>query len=105
MFGKGTRLFRYKMNNGVRAFQKWIIPYVRSRFHDSRLSPLVAYLYTDWKCNIDCHYCFQYNNSQPGMTMETAVESMDWLHAPGCRVIALMGGEPLVRGDVISYAS
>ncbi len=104
-----ARLLHYRASNGVRAFQKWIIPYVKSNIHAGRLRPILSYLYTDWKCNIDCHYCFQYNNSQPGMSMETARSSIDWLRSLGCRVIALMGGEPLVRRDfildVVRYAA
>jgi MoaA/NifB/PqqE/SkfB family radical SAM enzyme len=35
------------------------------------------------------------------MTIETARSAIDWLHSIGCRVIALMGGEPLVRKSFI----
>jgi MoaA/NifB/PqqE/SkfB family radical SAM enzyme len=35
------------------------------------------------------------------MTEETARRSIDWLHSIGCRVLALMGGEPLLRPDLI----
>ena len=92
---------RYKSANGVRAFRCWFIPYVFTRVHAKEFRPVLCYLYTDWKCNIDCHYCFQFNNDQPGMDLETAKSSMDWLKSIGCRVIAIMGGEPLVRKDFI----
>jgi MoaA/NifB/PqqE/SkfB family radical SAM enzyme len=43
------------------------------------------------------------------MSFETAKSSLDWLKTIGCRVIALMGGEPLLRKDfildVIHYGS
>lgn len=43
------------------------------------------------------------------MTLETAKSSIDWLKSVGCRVLGIMGGEPLMRKDfildVISYAS
>jgi len=43
------------------------------------------------------------------MSLETAISSIDWLKTLGCRVVALMGGEPLVRKDfilkVIQYGS
>jgi MoaA/NifB/PqqE/SkfB family radical SAM enzyme len=43
------------------------------------------------------------------MTEETARRSIDWLHSTTCRVLALMGGEPLLRPDfvhkVIYYAA
>jgi len=92
---------KYKSSNGIRAFRCWFIPYAFSRIRAAEFRPVLCYLYTDWKCNIDCHYCFQYNNTEPGMTLETAKSSMDWLKSIGCRVIAIMGGEPLVRKDFI----
>ena len=103
------KLAKYKLKNGVRAFRRWVIPYVYSRIYSSRLRPVLSYLFTDWKCNIDCHYCFQFNNKEKGMSYETAVSSIDWLKSVGCRVIAIMGGEPTIRKDfilkVIQYGS
>ena len=105
----GKQLVKYKVTNGIRAFRSWIIPYVQSHVSDTQLRPILSYLYTEWKCNIDCHYCFQYNNDLPGMSLETAKESIDWLRSLGCRVIALMAGEPLLRRDlivdIVQYAS
>ena len=92
---------RYKCENGYRASRRWVIPYIYSRIHGDKLRPILCYLFTDWKCNIDCHYCFQFDNDQPGMSLETAKSSIDWLKSLGCRVLAIMGGEPLVRKDFI----
>ncbi|MEW6267315.1 MAG: radical SAM protein [Thermodesulfobacteriota bacterium] len=58
-------------------------------------------MYTDWKCNIDCYYCFQFDNTRPGMALETARSAIDWLWSLGCRVIPLMGGEPLIRKEFV----
>ena len=91
----------YKSANGIRAFRRWVIPYLNSRLHADEFRPVLCYLYTDWRCNIDCHYCFQYDNDRPGMDIETAKSSVDWLKSLGCRVIAIMGGEPLVRPDFV----
>jgi len=91
----------YKSLNGVRAFRRWVVPYFNSRIHAEEFRPVLCYLYTDWKCNIDCHYCFQFDNNKPGMTLETAKSSIDWLKSIGCRVVPIMGGEPLVRKDFI----
>ena len=71
------RLGKYKLKNGIRAFRRWIVPYAKSRIYSSRLRPVLSYLYTDWKCNIDCHYCFQFNNKEKGMSLETAISSID----------------------------
>lgn len=92
---------RYKSLNGVRAIRCWVIPYLNSRIHKEGFRPVLCYLFTDWNCNIDCHYCFQYNTARPGMSFETAKSAIDWLKSIGCRVIPLMGGEPLVRKDFV----
>ena len=43
------------------------------------------------------------------MTEDIARRSIDWLHDHGCRVLALMGGEPLLRPQfahkVVYYAA
>jgi MoaA/NifB/PqqE/SkfB family radical SAM enzyme len=94
-------LAKYKLHNGVRASTKWIIPYVKSQVYHSSLRPIISYLFTDWKCNIDCHYCFQFDNKGGRMSLETAKSSINWLKTLGCRVIPIMGGEPLIRKDFI----
>ncbi|MBW2981492.1 radical SAM protein [Candidatus Woesearchaeota archaeon] len=97
----------YKLKNGIRAFRRWMIPAVNAKLHPKEFRPVLSYLFTEWKCNIDCHYCFQFDNKQNGMTLETAKKSIDWLKSKGCRVLALMGGEVLLRPgfilDVINY--
>ena len=71
--------------------------------------PIIAYLFTEWKCNLDCHYCWAFDNSVKGMTEDIARRSIDWLHDHGCRVLALMGGEPMLRPQfvhkVVYYAA
>jgi len=75
----------------------WGIPYVRSRLLPGDFHPIVAYLFTEFKCNLDCHYCYSFDNRVKGMTEEVARTSIDWLHSTTCRVLALMGGEVLLR--------
>jgi sulfatase maturation enzyme AslB (radical SAM superfamily) len=58
-------------------------------------------LFTEFKCNLDCHYCWAFDNKVKGMSEDTAKRSVDWLHSTGCRVLAYMGGEPLLRPDLI----
>ena len=71
--------------------------------------PITSYLFVEYKCNLDCWYCWAYNNQVKGMTEDIARRSIDWLHDHGCRVLALMGGEPLLRPDfvhkVVYYAA
>ena len=96
---------KYKFLNGVRAFRRWAIPYFNSRIHAHDFRPVLCYLFTEWRCNIDCHYCFQYDNSVqrgvPSMDLDTAKSAVDWLRSIGCRVIPLMGGEPTLRKDFV----
>ncbi len=91
----------YNALNRSRNVHSWLLPYLRSRLHSKEFRPILSYLFTDWKCNIDCHYCWAYNNHVPGMTEDVAKRSVDWLHSVGCRVLAVMGGEPLVRPKFI----
>jgi len=92
-----------------RALRGWLYPYVRSRVLPGNLHPIIAYLFTEWKCNIDCHYCWAFDNQVKGMTEDTARRAIDWLNDTGCRVLALMGGEVLLRPQfahkVVYYAA
>ncbi|MCW5982070.1 MAG: radical SAM protein [Bryobacteraceae bacterium] len=92
-----------------RALNGWMFPYVKSRVLPGDFHPIIAYLFTEWKCNLDCHYCWAFDNSVKGMSEDTARRSIDWLHSTTCRVLALMGGEPLLRPQfshkVVYYAA
>jgi pyruvate-formate lyase-activating enzyme len=87
----------------------WLFPYVRSRVLPGDFHPITAYLFVEYKCNIDCWYCWSFNNKVKGMTEDVARRSIDWMHDHGCRVLALMGGEPLLRPDmahkIVHYAA
>ena len=93
----------------LRAMNGWLFPYFRSRLLPGPFHPIIAYLFTEWKCNLDCHYCWSFDNRIKGMTEEVARRSIDWLHGTTCRVLALMGGEPLLRPQfahkVVYYAA
>lgn len=92
-----------------RAVKGWLFPYIRSRVLPGEFHPITAYLFTEYKCNLDCWYCWAFNNQVKGMTEVVARRSIDWLHENGCRVLALMGGEPLLRPQfvhkVVYYAA
>jgi MoaA/NifB/PqqE/SkfB family radical SAM enzyme len=87
----------------------WLFPYLRSRVLPGEFHPITAYLFVEYKCNLDCWYCWSYNNQVKGMSEDTARRSIDWLYDHGCRVLALMGGEPLLRPrfvhKVVAYAA
>ena len=92
-----------------RAMRGWLFPYIRSRTQRGDFHPIIAYLFTEWKCNLDCWYCWAFDNKVKGMTEDTARRAIDWLYDSGCRVLALMGGEPLLRPQfvhrVVYYAA
>jgi len=92
-----------------RKMRGWLFPYVRSRVLPGDFHPITAYLFVEYKCNLDCWYCWAYNNKVKGMTEDVARRSIDWLYDHGCRVLALMGGEPLLRPQfahkVVNYAA
>ena len=101
-----TRVTPYMIRRGLRG---WLYPYIRSRVMPGEFHPIIAYLFTEWKCNLDCHYCWAFDNSVKGMSEDTGRRSIDWLHETGCRVLALMGGEVLLRPQfvhkVVYYAA
>jgi sulfatase maturation enzyme AslB (radical SAM superfamily) len=75
----------------------WLFPYVKSRVRPGDFHPIIAYLFTDWKCNLDCHYCWAFDDRVKGMTEDTAKRAIDWLHSTPFRVLALMGGRWRIR--------
>ncbi|HZQ70451.1 MAG TPA: radical SAM/SPASM domain-containing protein [Terriglobales bacterium] len=81
----------------ARKARGWLVPYLRSRLMPGDFHPITAYLFLDYKCNLDCWYCWAFNNKVKGMNEDVARRSIDWLYDNGCRVLALMGGEPLLR--------
>ena len=38
-----------------RAMNGWLFPYFKSRLLPGQFHPIIAYLFTEWKCNLDCH--------------------------------------------------
>jgi MoaA/NifB/PqqE/SkfB family radical SAM enzyme len=92
-----------------RKMRGWLFPYIRSRVLPGDFHPITAYLFVEYKCNVDCWYCWAFNNQVKGMTEDVARRSIDWLYDCGCRVLALMGGEPLLRPQfahkVVYYAA
>jgi sulfatase maturation enzyme AslB (radical SAM superfamily) len=80
-----------------RATRGWLVPYLRSRVLPGEFHPITAYLFLEYKCNLDCWYCPSFDNRVKGMSEDVARRSIDWVHDHGGRVLALMGGEPLLR--------
>jgi MoaA/NifB/PqqE/SkfB family radical SAM enzyme len=93
----------------LHAMRGWALPFVQSRVLPGDFHPIIAYLFTEYKCNLDCHYCYSFDNRVKGMSEEVARASIDWLHSTTCRVLALMGGEVVLRPPfvhkVVYYAA
>jgi pyruvate-formate lyase-activating enzyme len=93
----------------LKTMRGWMFPYFKSRIYPGDFQPITAYLFTEWKCNLDCHYCWSYDNRVKGMSEDVARRSIDWLYSAPCRVLAPTGGEPLLRPDfvhkVVYYAA
>lgn len=100
-YEKEMTKWEYQKMNGVRTWKTWGKPYFKSLWYKDDVRPLIPYLFTEWKCNLDCHYCWSFNNKVKGMSEDVAKRSIDWLHSIGSRVLALMGGEPLLRPKFI----
>ncbi|MGD2125323.1 MAG: radical SAM protein [Desulfobacteraceae bacterium] len=98
---RGIRSASYHFHNFRRAYRSWVVPYLKSRLNTGAFRPVLAFLYTDLNCNLDCHYCYSRGKKIPGMTMQVGKDAVDWLASVGCRVLAYMGGEPLVRKDFV----
>lgn len=105
--GDGDR--HWPVSTICRNLRAWAVPFFQSRLLPGDLHPIIAYLFTEYKCNLDCHYCYSFDNRVKGMTEEVARTSIDWLHSTTCRALALMGGEVILRPPfvhkVIYYAA
>jgi MoaA/NifB/PqqE/SkfB family radical SAM enzyme len=69
------------------------------RLYDRK--PLQCSLYVTDRCNLDCSYCTEYDNSQPHPSIS---ELKKWAHKIrelGTMRIALVGGEPLTHPDIV----
>jgi pyruvate-formate lyase-activating enzyme len=100
---------RWTLPRAYQSMKGWLFPYIRSRLLPGEFHPITAYLFVEYKCNLDCWYCWAFNNRVKGMTEDTTRQAIDWLFDHRCRVLALMGGEPLLRPDfahkVVYYAA
>jgi len=99
----------WTLEQKMRKVRGWLVPYLRSRVLPGDFHPITAYFFAEYKCNLDCWYCWAYDNRVKGMTEDVARRTIDWLHDNGCRVLAMMGGEPLLRPQfahkVVYYAA
>jgi radical SAM protein with 4Fe4S-binding SPASM domain len=83
--------------------------YLNPRSWKSRFrSPLTVYLDVDCRCNQSCSHCFNYytheNAPQPA-PFERICKIIDKLAEGDVFIVALTGGEPLMRTDIFKLAA
>ncbi|HEX7517512.1 MAG TPA: radical SAM protein [Chthoniobacterales bacterium] len=62
--------------------------------------PWVAHLYVTEQCNLDCHYCNEYDNSIPHPAVADLNKWMDHIRKLGVVRIGFQGGEPLKHPEI-----
>jgi len=62
--------------------------------------PWVAHLYVTEQCNLDCHYCNEYDNAIPHPAAADLQKWMDHIRGLGVVRIGFQGGEPLKHPDI-----
>ena len=63
--------------------------------------PLQCSLYLTDRCNLDCSYCTEYDNSRPHPKLEDLKIWIRKIRDLGTMRIALVGGEPLLHPNVV----
>ncbi|MEP6604100.1 MAG: radical SAM protein, partial [Spartobacteria bacterium] len=63
--------------------------------------PLQCSLYVTDRCNLDCGYCTEYDNSRPHPSIEDLKTWVKKIRDLGTMRIALVGGEPLVHPHIV----
>jgi len=62
--------------------------------------PIWAQLNITWKCNLDCVYCTEYDNSKGHVPYEDLVRRIDKCKELGTLHTDLIGGEPMLHPDL-----
>src|SRR5262249_23663415 len=52
----------WKWPEVYRKMRGWLFPYIRSRVLPGDFHTITSYLFVEYKCNLDCWYCWAYNN-------------------------------------------
>ena len=63
--------------------------------------PLQCSLYVTDRCNLDCAYCTEYDNSRPHPGLDDLKKWIRKIRELGTMRIALVGGEPLVHPNIV----
>ncbi len=63
--------------------------------------PLQCSLYVTDRCNLDCAYCTEYDNSRPHPRLDDLKKWVRKIRELGTMRIALVGGEPLMHPNIV----
>jgi len=63
--------------------------------------PLQCSLYVTDRCNLDCAYCTEYDNSRPHPSLDDLMKWIRKIRELGTMRIALVGGEPLTHPNIV----
>lgn len=63
--------------------------------------PIAAHLYVTDRCNLDCSYCTEYDNSRSHPKLSDLKLWIDKIRQLGCIRIGIQGGEPLSHPDIV----
>jgi MoaA/NifB/PqqE/SkfB family radical SAM enzyme len=63
--------------------------------------PLQCSLYVTDRCNLDCAYCTEYDNSRPHPSIDDLKKWVRKIRELGTMRIALVGGEPLTHPNIV----
>ena len=70
-----------------------------ARIFDSK--PWAAHLYVTEQCNLDCHYCNEFDNSVPHPSFSDLKLWMDHIRKLGVARLGFQGGEPLKHPEIV----
>lgn len=85
--------------DAARALRGYRLLRTAKRLFDDK--PLQCSLYVTDRCNLDCAYCTEYDNSQPHPSLEDVTRWLARIRDLGTVRVALVGGEPLLHPDIV----
>jgi MoaA/NifB/PqqE/SkfB family radical SAM enzyme len=62
--------------------------------------PIWAQLNITYKCNLDCSYCSEYDNSKDHVPFDDLATRIDKIKSLGALHTDLIGGEPILHPDL-----
>jgi MoaA/NifB/PqqE/SkfB family radical SAM enzyme len=87
------------LNKIRREFSGYNILESAKRLKDRK--PLQCSLYVTDRCNLDCAYCTEYDNSRAHPSLDDLKKWVRKIRELGTMRIALVGGEPLTHPDIV----